>query len=451
MEKFKHQMALVIDERARLLYQAVALTREAQEFRATILQHFSACRNQKGTRCLEALAQTLLNTDWRETKWITHHCPGTHCCRDRSHFCEKLKKQMAKLLKLLTPAVLNRANWLSWARPMNFLAWFLALHGILQTTLLQAFGGQSAQKAKDVDNIDVEESGRNAAWRQAAAENTKIALQWMAQESPLDAVLRVRISLASQIELMQCIIHESDPGHMVNKHLPHEACRGAPGYASLHLVDGHLLETFFRAQHRLLTPECSSCWKSLPRTEASASQVFKMVTRVVAVIFIGVAEPWGRWPCRIFALLHPHLQEAVAEELSQAPDCTLDSFSRSFRHDFPTTSAMLSQSCQQLLHVMASRLQTTTWSTETCHSRNVRRLRSRFGVPNMDLPTLATMYTGSTVPKRQEELERLQPSGRSSTLSKKPLRLAPSLSDPDTTQLKAALSLSEVVRISCCN
>ena len=405
LEKFKQEVGKIVRSKAKLVTHSPTLTAEAEHFRVVVLQAFGvSSRSLRGRRRLEAFADLLGNGDWRDKRFITHFCRGPHCCGSRDELCAKLTTHLCALLKALQPVVINRANWLKWHQPLGFLGTFLAFHGLLEQAMVQVF----EQQDNCEEDVAPDDGDVTAAWRVEAKENARISLEWLQGGAALDSVLRLRLCLDPEINLMSKVIKNSVPA-VVTKQSMTSSLAGEHNHTpSVVLANGRVLQEFFSSTSTLLQQDAATCWQSLPPTEEEATKIFQLTMKAAAAVYVNVFEVWKRWPLRLFLLLDPERRQAVAAALHSAPECTLDKFTAAWRHDFASTEALLSPRCQQLLSALTSTLQTTTWSTEATHARNARRARARIHTHRCDLQTLATMHTATTVPEWQASLQKLE-------------------------------------------
>ena len=300
LQAFQNRMRVVVARKASFQLYAPTLSEDAKQFRNLIYRFCTSSLSHRGRRVLEVLGQVLLNGDWRQRTVVSHHCPGPQCCRDRTHFIEKLLAYLDLVFKTLRARVLNRANWLHWPASLDFLAWWLALHNLLGDTILEVCNNMS--DPEELLYEEVEEGDQNAMWRVEAAENLQICRAWLQSERPLDDVLHIRLSLFPEIDLITKLVSHSDPSSLERKQLQDG---DAFHFPARHLVDGSTLDHFFAQTASFLRPEGLEVWRCTSPTEAGATKILQLASRAAATVFINIVLVWSRWPLRALRLLQP--------------------------------------------------------------------------------------------------------------------------------------------------
>ena len=107
-------------------------------YRACILQRFIPDSSRPKKRGFVLLMATHLNGDWRQGRQIQHFCrPG--CCSSPTESLAKTQYIFKKMLQLLRPGKLCRANWLEWRRPFSIVGLLAFVHHILPSAFPKAF------------------------------------------------------------------------------------------------------------------------------------------------------------------------------------------------------------------------------------------------------------------------------------------------------------------------
>ena len=122
-----------------------SLSTEAKRYRQRVLSLFlpSVKTSRKRARAIWLFA-TVWNGDWRQDGKLVHICKGAECC-PRGHLdtVDLMIRAVPALLKVLRPAALNRANWLDWHRPFQFLGIMSSMHSLLRALYQRAFAKQA--------------------------------------------------------------------------------------------------------------------------------------------------------------------------------------------------------------------------------------------------------------------------------------------------------------------
>ena len=70
----------------------------------------------------------VLNADWRNGDQITHFCQG--CCASRADALMKTQQALLKILSLVPPRLLSKANWLEWRKGAQFMGVMGSVHRV---------------------------------------------------------------------------------------------------------------------------------------------------------------------------------------------------------------------------------------------------------------------------------------------------------------------------------
>ena len=129
----------------------------------------------------------------------------------------------------------------------------------------------------------------------------------------------------------------------------------------------------------------------MPATEALRSSTLRLMARPAAVWFELVELRVVGYPYRCFDLLQAHAVADEARHLLDCSPCLLDPLSSMIREQYPSEENLESAECQQILHVLASMAQVTTYQGERLHSSNQRRSK-RVHVHPMQLHDVALCH-----------------------------------------------------------
>ena len=165
------------------------------------------------------------------------------------------------------------------------------------------------------------------------------------------------------------------------------------GHRTYQLVWAHLgqnAETLLRHATDLLVS--SSCWHAVSaKTEAAQLMCFKLAARMGAATYKNLYHRCRHWPYRLFCVLAQPEREV---DIQTAPECTLDSYTASFRKHY---GVPLSESARAELYAVAAVAGSDTASTERSHSRQQRRARFRVWTHCQDLQTLSAWSLSSQI------------------------------------------------------
>ena len=380
---------------------------DAVSFRSQVQKLFFAkSESRHALATMQVLATHVLNADWRQESLI-HMCRGSGCCQDRDHCCSKILRLLLKLTKSLRPKVLNRSNWARWHESLNFMGAFTGIHRIFPAIYIDIFqahvhiAGDGVRDAAEHPDDGQDDEDATAELRRKVAENKRISLEWV-RGDPLEALMLLRGALHPAIHLMSELLHLNTPAFDIEQ-LASQAATQTRTYAVLALADGSLCRKFFLSAFQQL--HCRDTWVAAVSVETSANEVFRVAMRSVSVVFLLLQTSWASYPWRLFLLLCAQSREAIAEEVMQLKNsqrCRLDAWTLNYLSWFPD---VLSEQSLALLSVIALDLDTTTWSTETLHSKHARRTRSRVHTDKMHLNSIAIVHSPSSAPWWKKELD----------------------------------------------
>ena len=116
---------------------------EANKHRHHLLQLFSpAARQQPRRRAfLDYVADAVLNGDWTLTDRLQHFCRGPRCCKDAGETKKKVQYVLSRLLVVLAPTIFKKNNWLDWMKGLRAPGLIEAMHSLLSSAFMRAFGG----------------------------------------------------------------------------------------------------------------------------------------------------------------------------------------------------------------------------------------------------------------------------------------------------------------------
>ena len=376
------------------------LQSEAVSFREHVQTMFMPSRQEPRRRARMEMVCAFLNGDWRMQNTLVHFCVPGKCCENRAESVLKLQRLLPKALFSLRPTMICKGNWLAWSHQWNFFGWAACLHGVLQSVLLAVLSGHMPADAHAPQNdaepgpwLDIPGAGappdgqvedaierlrqeRNATLRVAVAFLKKSWLQhfWL-----------MRVALSGQIHLMKTIVDNTSAHHEVSQ-LVAEQQEGSRDFRVLALHQNRLVNTMLQSTCENICH--ATLWQHVPETEELRSNILRLLLRPAAVAWQLISCRFRAWPWKLFELLD-NPTEACAQALLHEPRCLRDSWSQKFVDTYSTVGELLSETCLQVLKLLATLLQTTTFSTERAHSRNLRFSKRRAHSKRMDLPQLA--------------------------------------------------------------
>ena len=140
-------------------------------------------------------------------------------------------------------------------------------------------------------------------------------------------------------------------------------------------------------------------------TEECSNRIFKAFARMQASTFDFLLLRYQRYPFKLIdLLLDPRTLTVTAEaevaavELLSAKACSLDAFALHVRTLYSTATALFTPECQVFLRVALQAVVGTTFTVETLHSVNLRRLQSRSMTHSLTVADVALTHAGSSAP-----------------------------------------------------
>jgi hypothetical protein len=155
---------------------------------------------------------------------------------------------------------------------------------------------------------------------------------------------------------------------------------------------------FFAEVKQLL--EDTEPWDLLGATcdEEAMSISFASLATAAGGVFLHLYSRHKRYPVKLFGLL---VDKAISVALAADPSCLDDTFSRSFRGQFPSSEALASEACLWVLRAIAVIARTDTTRIE-CRHAALRRLQIMRGLTHGHKVEAAS---STAVLRRQSMLE----------------------------------------------
>ena len=345
------------------------------------------------------LAQVLLNDDWRWGQ-PTHLCSG--CCVDRESAVTKVQFHLGKLCRHLKVSMLCKGNWANWPLHLNFFGYLAHCHNMLPSVLSQALSTFSVnnplalQVVEPGDGADEDGAGADNAdalddvahHRKLRAASARIASDFATTAWPQN-LWRLRACLGPQIRLMTKLL-QADSYAMELRDLGEMLTQGQRHFNVVRLAGADDTHRFMLETMETLFSE--TLWHHMPPTEQHQSELLRASGRAAAIVWQLVSHKWSLMPFQLFRLLRTPSMD-LAERLIATRACQQDSFTRHVFELFPTAAALLSRECLEVLGGAAYLIHGSTFSTETCHSRNQRYAKKRINTTIMEPHTLAMSHT----------------------------------------------------------
>ena len=376
---------------------------EALLYRRRVIDTFSVRveGNARGKAVLK-LMHKFFNGDWRDTRAIIHTCSG--CCASRGESLEKAAWLLRRFTTCFRPRMFSRDNWLEWQKPLVWFGHAFCMHAWLASGFVETFSRdldsslhiaqqpleESAWLTEPVESgehsVDMQETTETAQVQAERLKSLKSAVGFMGGgQSSREAVLLLQATLRPEQELMKWFLH----GESWEREQQHSMIvSGQRQYRVSLLGAGDQLRSYFAETWNVFAEE--RLWESCVETESFRSQLFRMSMRPAAVCHQLIRCKARSYPSKLFDLIRPELnQEQVIDELLQTPKCMFDRFTAAFLQEYPDRATMRSGPAMAILHIVARKVQLTTFSVERLHSINLRRARARVETTRVPLQQLA--------------------------------------------------------------
>ena len=354
---------------------------------------------------------SFLNGDWRQ-KELQHHCDG--CCVDLEEASTKLAHMLSKLVTTLRPSVLNKANWMSWSSSLRLFGLGGAMHHVLARIFFKSRStlalvpdvadpeADPAQIHHDVDPHGLVVYGQVVPPIAYAADDDDLerlrkqrkhsarVAECFFQGNFFNDVFLLRAALHGEVTIMSELLHLCSEASVIQRWAQQQA-EGATTFPVLELR--RFVATKKMAQEAFKYLQSSLDYLDVVATEAVRSNALRLMARPAAVWFELVELRVLGYPYRSFDLLKADMATAEARNLLDCSQCLLDPLSSMLREQYASLEGLQSQECQQVLHVLASMGQVTTYQGERLHSSNQRRSK-RAHVHPMQLHDVALCHMG---------------------------------------------------------
>ena len=362
------------------------LSRAATTFREHVLQLFTPTTSARAKATVTAAAELFFNGDWRDGAHILHRC-ARGCFADHESSLFRAQTLLASIFLRVKPRVLCRGNWLHWHHCVASIGFLLAFHKMLLPVFKQSVSKfEDFENDADVGGDDLE-ADKIRALRLEAAQHRRQALQWLESPRPLEEVMLLRASLLGEVHLMQELVRMTSREWEVAM-LSSQCRTGRRDFRVVELAKTRPSSTTLTSTAALLRDD--SLCQFLSRTHAHLSEVWCAMVRAGACVFQLVHAPLKVYPTRLFLLVDGAADTAQA--FLDTPECCLDEVSLKFRALHPTVPDLLGSRAQEKLKMLSHHIVANTFKTETFHSKNARRVQTRYNTRAIDLPFLATSH-----------------------------------------------------------
>eukprot|EP00971_Amphidinium_carterae_P347908 6490176-Amphidinium_carterae.1 len=256
-----------------------------------------------------------------------------------------------------------------------------AFHKVFATTLAEEEVGEDVFAEINIPAEEAQVEDEMEKIRKERKATAKRALIFLEHPDAMNDLLLMMHALEPQQKLMHAVLHESSLDAELKAQRQFIDDGRLRSKLQL-LVAGELQQTLF-------TESLAVCldmprWSLAAETEYMRSEVFRVSMRPAATIFELVFWPSRGLPCALFRILGAAEREVIAEELLNIAPCMRDRFTNGFLTTFPSVESLASEDAQQVLAAIALEVQTTTYSTERCHSKNLRRSKTRVQCTHAD-------------------------------------------------------------------
>ena len=122
--------------------------------------------------------------------------------------------------------------------------------------------------------------------------------------------------------------------------------------------------------------------------------LFRMLSRAGGVCYQLLMVRHSTYPFKTFRIL---IDDRIADEIAQEPECCLDLWTLSFRRAYPTAELLQSAAAKTRLAALAALVEVDTVSTERAHARTRRRVKGRVQTCPMDFSEVSAFQGISNV------------------------------------------------------
>ena len=278
----------------------------------------------------------------------------------------------------------------------------LALDGSLVLSHCQDM--QTSARIDDPEGPIEAAEDENVARRQRERAYRRTAVDFLCrQPDHLNEFYIFRVALSAEISFMRAILKQNEPVHDVARMELTKVGDHKGALQQLRILKtlswgdagGPLHEAFAKSMDRLTDEDT---WQHLPHTEFMASCVMRYMLRPLAVYYELVWKRIRSYPLQLFRLLQ---EPSFAEHLMRVrtrDSCLFDQFSQAFVDMYDTAEKLQSTEASAVLTMQALQVVGNTHHTETLHSRNLRKARSRHQTHEMKLHHLGLWHQASAAP-----------------------------------------------------
>eukprot|EP00971_Amphidinium_carterae_P337692 6474619-Amphidinium_carterae.4 len=386
--------------------------------RENVMRFFLPALSHPRQRALVLVALSFFNGNWEEKEVLQHRCPNRSCCRSAEHSTSKALILVTKLLTMLTPRLFNKGNWLNWPQCMGFFIFSDAMHSFFLDAFRVAFCKSAALELGESRLLNVSgqaRSGIHQVFTHDSTEQTtatsdslllgifsmdleahaplldtdpverqrvenarsmKQALQFMRHGMWRD-VFMMRVALAPEQTLIHALVHMTT-AEWERTQIARHSSLGFRDFRFTVLTSGALVKASLQESMALFKD--TRVWAQFFDTEAFRSRRMKLLFRQAGVIFQLVHTKTQGFPYKVFSLLGSQtheLQHIANDLLHNTSSCLFDSWTASFLRIYDTVERLTSMEALLVLEMVARRAMGSTFTTESLHSKNLRRTISR--------------------------------------------------------------------------
>ena len=369
-----------------------------------------------GDRYRRHILENLFNGDWRVEGKVQYYdngqITGGRRAVERSLYTYGVRALLPRTLR-----VLSRNNWTGTGRSLDDIGLVLVVHSLLKAAYFRMHSVEedAPEPAAEANNVvppvarplqivdgDVEDwvSGDglgagssevkqflevSSLWHLERVEHVKNSREWMRSGCMFDDLLIARKTFAPQEALILDQLRVTG-SEWERKEQDKYRQTGLRSYRMLVAFDGTATQGYLSAVSTMMF-ELKS-WKYVRQTtQAMELFIFKLLARGGSSCYQLLTVRHRTWPYKLLDILRDH---NVALELEQAPDCTLDLYTLSFKQYY--TGRLSSPEAISELQLVGTLADTDSASTERLHSQNQRRAKFKVWTHPTDLATMSSWF-----------------------------------------------------------
>jgi hypothetical protein len=445
--------------RAVLLEKLVVLrgesSREASEHRASVLSVFVS--RGPHLRARTATLATCLNGDWQNRNRAEVYLP--HGATDNKKVRTKLVSLVVWALTSRAPPTYPRHRWTGADEALDYVGLMQSVHGLASSAFLRWLAGRrdGEQKSGTVPPADhadrlpvgdepvaggpephVEGEGADdregghiesgpKTWAEENEANRRGAQQFIVSRE-IDLVAPMRVVMGPLAELLREYLFfgggrwECQQRHTATQATPDGT--GVAGERKLRLLVAAANELEHKFEQAVVALQGTrGVWQithPTTRTSATTALIFRLLHRSRSAVFQLLTRHHDGFPFKLFTVLsHP---ERV-DEISQAPDCLLDPFSRWFLDMHPGRD-LLTDVAKHKLQLIALMARVDILQEEVGNSRIRRQLMAAsHSTHQQHVSATSAVWATREMKRRADDLKRLR--GSLSAGSQSQLHRAP--------------------------